>query len=105
MQREKPQGGCATVRSSKFGGLSGAAAPQDDGEGATRLRKYAISCSIAQLGAMENLAAQVFPQACRRNADTKHVKDCMWMWLRHGGERQVAGGQSKIHHSSFVIRN
>ena len=64
----------------------GVAAPQDDGEGATRLRKNAISCSVAQLGAMENLAAQVFPQACRRNANTKHMKDRIWVWLRHGLE-------------------
>jgi hypothetical protein len=49
---------------------------------------------------MENLAAQVFPQACRRNADTKHVKHYMWMWLRHSGAWRI-----KIHHSSFIIRH
>jgi hypothetical protein len=54
---------------------------------------------------MENLAAQVFPQACRRNADAKHVKHCMWVWLHHGDELKVARDESKfiIHHSSFVI--
>ena len=37
----------------------GAAAPQDDGKGATRLRK---------------------------NANAKHVKHCMWVWLCHSFE-------------------
>ena len=85
---------CARARSAgKYAKYSkSAAAPQDDGEGATRLRKNAISCSVAQLGAMENLAAQVFPQACRRIADTKHVKECQCRILQksHSLARYVA---------------
>ena len=30
----------------------------------------------------EDSASQSLPRVCRWNADAKHVKDCMWMWLR-----------------------
>ena len=91
--------GYATVQSSKFKVRrpGWAATPQDDREGATRLRKNAISCSVEQLGAMENLAAQVFPQACRRNADASamYVRNCQRVPLSH---RRT----SHVSHVSYV---
>ena len=63
-----------------------ATAAQDDEENATRLRKNAISCSVAQLGREGDSALQSLPRVCRRNAHAKHVKDCMWVWLRHSFE-------------------